>query len=132
VTVNYGKSAFGFEDLEVYAAARSFRGSVYEIGKKLPQCERFVLARQMMRAAVSLTNNIAEGHGRYTWQDTIHFFRQARGSLHEIVDDLNPCEDQSCADKSVIRGLKDQAARVLQLLNGYLRYLRSSQQDSDT
>jgi four helix bundle protein len=128
----YGDSAFGFEDLEVYAAARELRRGVYAMAKNLPEAERFVLARQMMRAALSLTNNIAEGYGRYTWQDTIHFLRQARGSLHEIADDLNMCEDQSYAQESQLSVLKDQSVKVLQLLNGYIRYLRNNKQGADS
>ena len=48
----------------------------------------------MRRAAVSLTNNIAEGHGRFHFLDQIKFMLQARGSLEELIDDLNVCEDE--------------------------------------
>jgi len=94
----YGKSAFGFEDLELYRAARSYRKSIYSLIESLPVDERFALAQQMRRAAVSLTNNIAEGYGRYNWQETIQFIRQSRGSLMELVNDLNICEDQSYSE----------------------------------
>ena len=54
-----------FEDLEVYQAARQFRTAMYAVNRRLPALERFGLASQIRRAAVSLTNNIAEGHGRF-------------------------------------------------------------------
>ena len=54
-----------FEDLEVYQVARDFRKAMYRVAKGLPEIEKFGLANQVRRAAVSLTNNIAEGHGRY-------------------------------------------------------------------
>ncbi len=54
-----------FEDLEVYQVAREFRKMMYRIAAQLPETEKFGLASQVRRAAVSLTNNIAEGHGRY-------------------------------------------------------------------
>ena len=58
-----------FEDLEVYKAAREFRKAIYAINRRLPDFEKFELASQIRRAAVSLTNNIAEGHGRYHFAD---------------------------------------------------------------
>ena len=53
-----------FEDLEVYKAAREYRKKIYQLFKELPAEEKYNLAGQMRRAALSLTNNIAEGHGR--------------------------------------------------------------------
>src|ERR1039458_9579709 len=70
-----------FEDLEVYRVAREFRKAMYAVTRKLPAHEKFELASQIRRAAVSLTNNIAEGHGRYHFLDQIKFQLQTRGSL---------------------------------------------------
>jgi len=53
----------GFEDLEVYSVAREFRNRVFKLVRQLPDDERYVLKSQMRRAALSITNNIAEGHG---------------------------------------------------------------------
>ena len=58
-----------FEDLEVYKKARKFRKQMYAVARKLPDFEKYELGRQIRRAAVSLTNNIAEGHGRYHYLD---------------------------------------------------------------
>ena len=81
-----GKSPFGFEDLEVYKAARAYRRRIYKLVKLLPPEEKYALGQQMRRSAISITNNIAEGHGRYNWQDNVRFCRIARGSLCETVD----------------------------------------------
>src|SRR4029078_15227 len=86
---------FAFEDLEVYKVAREFRKAMYRVAKRLPDIEKFALANQIRRAAVSLTNNIAEGHGRFHYLDQVKFMFQSRGSLQELIDDLNVCEDQA-------------------------------------
>ena len=113
-----------FEDLEVYQIAREFRKAMYGVSRRLPNFEKFELASQIRRAAVSLTNNIAEGHGRYHYLDQIRFTLQSRGSLEEMIDDLNVCADESYLPATDIAGLKQQGWRVYQLLNGYIRYLR--------
>jgi four helix bundle protein len=59
-----------FEDLEVYKA-REYRKEIYRLIKKLLLEEKYNLAGQMRRAALYLTNNIAEGHGRYHFQENI-------------------------------------------------------------
>lgn len=123
-----GTSPFGFEDLDVYRAARAFRKRVYRLAKLLPVEERFGLRQQMTKAAVSITNNIAEGHGRYHWQDNTRFCRQSRGSLAEIVDDINVCIDEEYAQREQLEDLKSDAVRVFKLLNGYIAYLQRQKQ----
>src|SRR3989440_6377309 len=88
------QSASTFEDLEVYQVAREFRKAMYRVAKQLPDIEKFGLAGQIRRAALSLTNSIAEGHGRWHYLDQIKFTLQSRGSLEELIDDLNVCEDE--------------------------------------
>jgi four helix bundle protein len=117
-----------FEDLVVYQAARGFRKAMYTVSRRLPDFERFELASQIRRAAVSLTNNIAEGHGRYHYLDQIKFCLQARGSLEELIDDLNVCEDEGYLPVAEVAALKEQAWRVHQLLNGFIRWLRERKQ----
>ncbi len=113
-----------FEDLEAYKAARQFRKLMYDAGRKLPAFEKSELASQIRRAAVSLTNNIAEGHGRFHFLDQIKFMLQARGSLQELIDDLNVCEDEQYLPPPQVAQLKQEGWHVLKLLNGYLRWLR--------
>ena len=113
-----------FEDLEVYKKARQFRKSMYGITRKLPDFEKYELSSQIRRASVSLTNNIAEGHGRYHYLEQLKFLFQARGSLQELIDDLNVCQDEMYLPKSEVLDLKNQAKEVQRLISGYARYLR--------
>ena len=117
-----------FEDLEVYQVAREFRKAMYGVNRRLPAFEKFELGSQIRRAAVSLTNNIAEGHGRYHYLEQIRFCLQARGSLEELLDDLNVCEDEDYLPAQELPTLKQHGWRVHQLLNGYIRWLRQKKQ----
>jgi four helix bundle protein len=113
-----------FEDLEVYQLAREFRKTMYRVARGLPDIEKFGLASQIRRAAVSLTNNIAEGHGRFHFLEQIKFMLQARGSLEELLDDLNICADETYLPAEEIEKLKSEGWRVHKLINGYIRFLR--------
>src|SRR6266404_3281739 len=125
-----GKREFRtFENLEVYQVAREFRKKMYAVTRQLPDFEKFELTSQVRRAAVSLTNNIAEGHGRYHFADQVRFFLGSRGSLQELVDDLNVCDDEKYLQNDEVAELKEKAWRVLGLINGYLRYLRHRKAD---
>ena len=114
-----------FEDLEVYQVARGFRKTMYGVTRRLPEEEKFALTSQIRRAAVSLTNNIAEGHGRYHYLDQIKFMLQARGSLEELLDDLNVCQDEDYMPIQEIESFRQEGWRVHKLINGYVRFLRT-------
>ena len=119
-----GASPFGFEDLDVYQVARDFRKRAYKLASRLPEAERYALAQQVRRAAYSLTANLAEGYGRHNWQEGTQFCRQARGSLLELVEAINVCEDEQYAPAEHLQGLKSEATRLLRLINGYISYLQ--------
>ena len=123
-TENEAKPYQTFEDLEVYQVAREFRKTMYRAAKRLPQEEKFGLTSQIRRAAVSLTNNIAEGHGRFHFLEQIKFMLQSRGSPEELLDDLNVCEDEAYLLIQEIELLKQAGWRVHKLINGHVRFLR--------
>jgi len=95
------------------------------VNRRLPDFEKYELGSQIRRASASLTNNMAEGHGRFHYPDQIRFFLHSRGSLEELVDDLNICLGERYLSSEEVAKLKEQARGVLILINGYLRYLRS-------
>ncbi len=118
-----------FEELEVYKKAREFRKEVYKLANELPEKEKFNLRPQMMSAARSTTNNIAEGFGRYHHQENIQFCRQARGSINELLDDFNICLDENYIEEEIINNLKNQAFEVIKILNGYIAHLKRSKSE---
>jgi four helix bundle protein len=119
---------FKVDDLEIYKIAREFRKRAYFLAKQLPSEEKYALASQMRRAAVSVTNNIAEGHGRWHYQKNIQLCRVSRGSVDELIDDFNTCDDEGYGDRAMVAQLKDEAYYLIRRINGYIAYLRSSKQ----
>lgn len=122
---------FRLDDFELYRVAREFRKRVYRLIAQLPRSERFCLDSQMRRAAVSITNNIAEGHGRWHYQENLRFCRIARGSIDEILDDLNVCLDEDYGDAKHVEELRTAADSLIGRLNSYMSYLRRCKQKED-
>lgn len=113
-----------FEDLRVWQYCRDQRTDVAQLARALPQKETFRLADQLIRASRSVTNNIAEGYGRFTYNDNIHFCRQSRGSLYEIIDHLSIGLDEGYITDEAFRQYRDQCLSAIRLLNGYIRFLQ--------
>jgi four helix bundle protein len=125
------EAKFGLDDFELYQKASTFRKEIYKVVKQLPPVEKYCLGVQMRRAALSVSNNIAEGHGRWYYQDNLRFCRIARGSVDEVIDDLNVCFDEEYATEQRVRELKNLANELVLKVNGYMAYLRRSKQGSN-
>ena len=110
-----------FTDLETWQLARELRQSVYAASKAFPRDEAFGLASQIKRAARSVTANIAEGFGRFSYQENIQFCRQSRGSVYEIRDHLITASVEGFVSKEKFGELDAKAISVIKLLNGYIR-----------
>jgi four helix bundle protein len=113
-----------FEDIEVYKTAPEFRKAMYAVSRCLPDSEKYERGSQIRRASLSLTNNMAEGHGRFHYPEQIRFFLHSRGSLEELVDGLNVCPDKNYLPAHEAAKFKELAREVLILINAYSRYLR--------
>lgn len=92
------KSFRSFEDLDCWKACREVRKYITKIVKKYPKEERYRLVDDMMRAARSTTHNIAEGFGRFHYQENIQFCRISRGSLYELKDQIISSLDEGFYD----------------------------------
>ena len=118
------KYARSFEELEVYKLAREFSRKVSRLIKSLPKEEDYVLKPQMKRAKVSVTNNIAEGFGRYHYQENIQFCRQSRASVCELIDDFNECFDESYIDEKYCNELKRDGYTLIKVINAYVASIK--------
>ena len=125
------EAKYDLDTFELYNAARRLRKNTYGLIRQLPVEERYCLGTQMRRAAVSVSNNIAEGHGRWHYRENIHFCRTARGSVGELIDDYNACVDENYGDAQIVQELKCEAQQLIARINSYIAYLRKSKQSDD-
>ena len=116
-----------FEDLETWQKCRQFRKNISVLLKQFPSEEKYLLVDQLKRASRSVTANIAEGHGRFHYQDNLKFCRNARGSLNEVLDHLICAFDESIITKDQLDNLMDQFNECFRLLNGYIAFLNKKQ-----
>ena len=91
----------GFRELEAWKEARILRQQIIEDCKQFPIEEKFHLISQIKDSSRSVTANITEGYGRYNYQETSQFFRQARGSLNETLDHLTTAIDEKYLSKEI-------------------------------
>ena len=125
------KSYKSFEELDCWKAFREVRKFVYELVKKYPKKELYGLVQDMRRAARSTTHNIAEGFGRFHYQENIQFCRHSRGSLHELIDQLITSLDEKYITQEDYGQGRSLIDRALALLNGYINYLSRQKKMQD-
>ena len=114
-----------FESLKTWQLARSFKNEIYLTSKRFPKEELYGLTQQIRRAATSITANVAEGYGRYNYQENIQFCRIARGSLLETLDHLYTALDQNYIYQTDFDKLYKLGREVEIYLNGYLKFLQN-------
>ena len=124
------KKIESFEDLFVYQKAREFSRKIAALVKKLPADEKNKLKDQMTRARRSITNNIAEGYGRFHYQENIQYCRHSRGSICEIIDDLIECRDENYIDEKEFYSSREDAYSLIKIVNKYIAYLQRAKQES--
>jgi len=115
----------GLDRLQVYQAAQDLTKYMYRNAlKELPSEEKWALTSKIRRAAVSIPANIAEGYGRYYYQETIRFCYLARGSLMELMSQKELSADQGFLSEDVVDVVTEKADTLLKLIHGYINYLK--------
>jgi len=116
--------AQGFTDLDVYKTCRKFRIQISEwIKLYFPNDEKYQLKSQILNSSRSITANIAEGYGRYYYQDNVRFCRIAKGSLEETLEHLITAYDERYITLEILKEAKIHHENCIKLLNGYIRFL---------
>jgi four helix bundle protein len=110
-----------FEELDCWKKATALRKKLSLLVKTFPTDEKFRLVDQILRASRSVTANIAEGFGRFHYQEYNQYCRQSRGSLYEIIDHLIVAAEEKYITE--LNEIRKEINECLAVLNGFINYL---------
>ncbi len=117
----------GLESLQVWQKTQYVAVLVCrDIVTSFPEDEKWSLSSQLRRSVQSIPANIAEGFGRYYFQEGVRYCYIARGSLDETYSHINMARSLGYISKDQFAGLKTQLQEVRRMLNGYIRFLKES------
>jgi len=125
-------SVSGLEKLDVWNKAIGFATRVHkEVLPLLPSEEKYALLQQMRRSAQSIPANIAEGHGRFYFQDNVRFCYIARGSLEETLSHIVYAHKVGYLTDAVYKDMVADGENLNRLINGYIGFLKRSKQGAN-
>ena len=116
--------ARSYRDLLVWQKAKSLAVRLYRETESFPKTETYGLSSQLRRASVSVVSNIAEGQGRLTRGEFLHFLGQARGSLLEVDAQMAMALDLGYVRENRFVEIDREIYQVLGLLNRLIESLR--------
>lgn len=114
-----------FEELEVWQEAQLFAVEIYSITKLFPSDELYAMTNQLRRAASSISANIAEGFGRSTVKDKLHFYTMSYGLLLEVKNFLYLAEKLNYLDNETLNNLIQHSEICQRLILGSKRGLNN-------
>ena len=110
-----------FRELEVWKLGRQIRQEIYRLTQTFPTAERTNLVIQMRRAAVSITANLAEGYGKYSYKENRNYCRTSRASAYELQDHLTASLDEGLVSKATFVDLDRKLLQFIKRTNSYIR-----------
>ena len=109
---------FSFENLLVYKKARVLVKDVYNLQREFPREEKYELGDQIRRSITSVTSNIAEGSGRESIKEKIHFLEIAFGSLMEAFSQLQNAQDLEYIKQQKVEDFRPQFEETAKMISG--------------
>ena len=109
---------FFYKKLIAYQKAKEFTKYVYSLVQKFPSFELYAMSDQLRRAAVSTPSNIAEGMGRVSEKDKLHFIEFAFGSLYETMSQIEIALDLEYITQEEYNDVENQVTQIARMLSG--------------
>lgn len=119
-----------FTELNVWKECRLLRKNITTLAKQFPDFEKYILISQILRSSKSPCSNIAEGHGRFHYQENIQFCRIARGSLYETLNHLTDALDNEYISLDQFNEHQLHVEVCIKLTNGYISFLEKQKEKS--
>jgi four helix bundle protein len=110
-----------FQDLKVYQLSENLADEIWKLVQKWDNFARFSVGQQLVRSADSIGANIAEGHGRGSYQDNKRFVKIARGSLNETKHWLRRAYVRNLLTNDQVNTLKLIIDELSPKMNAYLK-----------
>jgi len=107
---------FDFETLEVYQLALEFVDDVFRITERLPVALQFSIGDNLIRAAISIPNNIAEGSGKFSLKEKHYFYRIALSSDRECIPMITILKNRNLITSGEKKELRVKCIRISQML----------------
>ena len=114
---------FDFERLKVYQAALSFLDEILDVADKLPRHLQSSLGDQLRRAALSISNNLAEGSGKRSPREKARYYATASDSTHECLSMLNVLQRRKLVKDNQFCSLRQQGREITSMIHGLLNSL---------
>ena len=111
-------TTFSFEKLDVYQKARNLIKDIYLLQNDFPKEERYALGDQVRRAATSIAANLAEGSGRQSIREKVHFVEISFGSMTEVFCELQTACDLGYIKEEQLDALRPQFTDIAKMLSG--------------
>jgi len=116
-----------YKDLDVWKESKDLVVKVYLITKDYPNEELFGLKSQIRRSATSVPSNIAEGCGRSSSKETVHFLHISRGSIYELETQLIISNELNYISGLELKNILSQIESCKKLINGFINYYKKLQ-----
>jgi four helix bundle protein len=125
-------SVEGLKRLKVWNKAKDFALKIYnQVLPFLPPEEKWNLNQQLRRSSLSISANIAEGYGRFYFQDNVRFCYIARGSLEESLSHLVFALEMNFISNELYKEFEMEGEEIDKMLNGYISFLKKSKQGAN-
>jgi four helix bundle protein len=125
-------SVQGLKRLQVWVRAKDFALKIYKQALPLlPSEEKWNLNQQLRRSSLSISANIAEGYGRFYFQDNVRFCYNGRGSLEETLSHLVCAFEIGYLPDDLYNKLGSEGDEIDKMLNGSISYLKKNKQGAN-
>ncbi len=118
------------EKLELYNNAENVSDEIWDIVIHWDYFLKDTIGKQLVRAADSISANIAEGYGRYLYKESKQFYFYSRGSIQETKAWLSKCQRRNLIDEVKCKMLMERCQKLLLQLNAYIKFVAKSQKKS--
>ncbi len=125
-------SVEGLKRLKIWVRSKDFAIKIYRrVLPLLPAEEKWNLNQQLRRSSLSISANIAEGYGRFHYQENVRFCYVARGSLEETLSHLTFALEMNYISSELYSEFETEGEEIDKMLNGYIGFLKKSKKGAN-